>query len=140
MAAFLSQHSSNPLEVSSSDVPNKAYKCEYTDAKGIIHTNHISSDDPHNKKNAVEMAQYHHHISNYCFTISMKAKAKHELPPPPKRRENRYARELIDLHEDEDMDSDNELGGVHAALIPICAARSALMIKRNIVKPTLALL
>lgn len=90
-ALFLSQHSSNPLEVGSSDTRNRAYRKQYLSAVGR-HQQSASSDDPLHGYNVPEMKNYHKHLSNILPTFTA-----------PKEPENAF----VDL--DEDMESDDEL-------------------------------
>ncbi|KAJ6604492.1 kinase-like protein [Mycena vulgaris] len=62
MAALLfSQHSSNPLEVGSSDARNKLYLKRYQDAR---RDNPISSDDPIDGLQMPEIEDYHIHLTS----------------------------------------------------------------------------
>ncbi|KAF9463068.1 kinase-like protein [Collybia nuda] len=86
---FLSQHSSNPLEVGSSDTRNRAYRKQYLSA--VAHHQHsASSDDPLHGYNVPEMRNYHKHLSNILPTFTA-----------PKEPANAF----VDL--DEDMESDD---------------------------------
>ncbi|EMD40386.1 hypothetical protein CERSUDRAFT_130184 [Gelatoporia subvermispora B] len=60
--ALLSNHSSNPLEVPSSDVLNRAYRRQLKRARGDDGPQ-ASSDDPLNSYNVPEMEQYHSHLA-----------------------------------------------------------------------------
>ncbi|KAJ7706351.1 kinase-like protein [Mycena rosella] len=60
MALLLSQHSSNPLEVGSSDARNKLYLKRYQDG----HRDPASSDDPIGGYHQPEMEDYHHHLES----------------------------------------------------------------------------
>jgi len=91
---FLSQHSSNPLEVGSSDAHNNAYRQRYIAATAQRST--LSSDDPLHGYNVVDMQQYHSHLENILPTFS--AQKRTTITPLPT---------YIDL--DEDMESDDEL-------------------------------
>ncbi|KZT70349.1 kinase-like protein [Daedalea quercina L-15889] len=65
-ATFLSQHSSNPLEVSSSDARNKAYRRQLMRAKKQQKDEGdciSSSDDPLMGCNVPDLEQYHSHIA-----------------------------------------------------------------------------
>lgn len=64
--ALLSQHSSNPLEVSSSDTRNRAYLKELMDVQHVARdyaAEHPSSDDPLNGYNVPELERYHSHLA-----------------------------------------------------------------------------
>lgn len=61
---LLSQHSSNPLEVPSSDARNTAYRHEYFLAKQEGQLDGPgSSDDPLDGCNAPELEEYHNHLA-----------------------------------------------------------------------------
>ncbi|OCH94542.1 kinase-like protein [Obba rivulosa] len=60
--ALLSQHSSNPLEVPSSDMLNRAYLRQLKRARGED-DGHGSSDDPLNSYNVPELEHYHSHLA-----------------------------------------------------------------------------
>lgn len=97
---IFSQHSSNPLEVDSSDVRNRLYMGEYKRAKTQMQrdTGHVtSSDDPFNSRNLPEMVQYHSHISSLYPNLKI---------PPPMTKTSRRDRGFVDL--DEDMQSEEE--------------------------------
>lgn len=97
---ILSQHSSNPLEVGSSDVRNRLYVGDYKRAKRQIQreTGHLtSSDDPLNGLNDPEMEQYHSHISSLYPNRTI---------PPPLPRYTNGNQNLVDL--DADMQSEEE--------------------------------
>ncbi|KAI0941255.1 hypothetical protein AcV7_002873 [Taiwanofungus camphoratus] len=73
---ILSQHSSNPLEVSSSDAQNKAYLLKLKQAQGMRCNDeheHASSDDPLNSYNVPEMEQYHSHLARLYPNSSISA-------------------------------------------------------------------
>lgn len=73
---ILSQHSSNPLEVSSSDAQNKAYLLKLKQAQGMRCNDeheHASSDDPLNSYNVPEMEQYHSHLAKLYPNSSISA-------------------------------------------------------------------
>ncbi|KAI8982741.1 kinase-like protein [Trametes punicea] len=64
--ALLSRHSSNPLEVSSSDPRNRTYLKELMEVQQIARQypgDHPSSDDPLNDFNIPELERYHSHIA-----------------------------------------------------------------------------
>ncbi|KAG6876157.1 hypothetical protein C0992_000649 [Termitomyces sp. T32_za158] len=75
-AAFLSQHSSNPLEVGSSDVRNREYHSAVKQARRYqghfsSSLSPLSSDDPINGYN---MKEYHHHLAEVVPALSAKKK------------------------------------------------------------------
>ena len=90
---FLSQHSSNPLEVGSSDLHNSTYRQRYLAATAQRST--LSSDDPLLGYNVTDMQQYHSHLEDVLPTFSA-----------PKRTLNPPIQTYVDL--DEDMDSDDD--------------------------------
>lgn len=90
---FLSQHSSNPLEVGSSDAHNNSYRQRYLDATAQHST--LSSDDPLLGYNVQDMQIYHSHLENILPTFS--APKKVSIAPVPA---------YVDL--DEDMQSDED--------------------------------
>jgi cell division control protein 7 len=91
---FLSQHSSNPLEVGSSDTRNNSYRQKYLTATAQRST--LSSDDPLFGYNITDMEQYHSHLENILPTFSA-----------PKRTSNPpLVPAYVDL--DEDMESDDD--------------------------------
>ncbi|KAI0355327.1 kinase-like protein [Trametes cingulata] len=64
--ALLSRHSSNPLEVSSSDTRNRAYLKELMEAQDMGRHyvgDQPSSDDPLNDYNVPELERYHSHLA-----------------------------------------------------------------------------
>ncbi|KAG6868010.1 hypothetical protein C0993_008444 [Termitomyces sp. T159_Od127] len=73
--AFLSQHSSNPLEVGSSDVRNREYRNAVQQARRKGHFSSslspISSDDP---INGYDMKEYHDHLATVVPALSAKKK------------------------------------------------------------------
>ncbi|CCM02322.1 uncharacterized protein FIBRA_04414 [Fibroporia radiculosa] len=98
-AALLSQHSSNPLEVPSSDSRNKAYRRQYLKAqeRNKVENNLNSSDDPHNAYNVPELEQYHSHLAELYPNSNWSA-------PKP-----RYAHKSLQRKdEDSDMFSDDD--------------------------------
>ncbi|KAH9948774.1 kinase-like protein [Amylocystis lapponica] len=65
-APLLSQHSSNPLEVSSSDVRNRIYVGQFMRAQEMRRNaddDNASSDDPLNSYNAPGLEQYRSHLA-----------------------------------------------------------------------------
>jgi cell division control protein 7 len=90
---FLSQHSSNPLEVGSSDTHNNSYRQKYLAA--TAQRSSLSSDDPLYGYNVENMQQYHSHLENILPTFSA-----------PKRTPVPHVPTYVDL--DEDMDSDDD--------------------------------
>ncbi|TFY55737.1 hypothetical protein EVG20_g9208 [Dentipellis fragilis] len=90
---FFSQHSSNPLDVGSSDVRNTEYLRSYRDAKAK-NDRERDSDDPAVQPDVVQ--NYHQHLAQLF---------NHHTIPRPTTMTNDPA-PMIDL--DEDMDSDEE--------------------------------
>ncbi|KAJ6621577.1 kinase-like protein [Mycena sp. CBHHK59/15] len=89
MALLFSQHSSNPLEVGSSDARNKLYLKRYQDAN---RENPASSDDPINGFSGPEgIEDYYAHLTTIIP----------EYPAPDTRR--------VVVDEDQTMESDDEL-------------------------------
>lgn len=70
-AALLSQHSSNPLEVPTSDEQNRKYLHQYHRARQL--RDQPSSEDPIAGYRVPEVEEYHQHISQLF----------HKTPPPP---------------------------------------------------------
>lgn len=60
---LLSQHSSNPLEVGSSDARNQAYHEEYITAQNTNGHFTLTSEDGHRALDRPEMVQYHNHLA-----------------------------------------------------------------------------
>ncbi|GBE80168.1 Cell cycle serine/threonine-protein kinase hsk1 [Sparassis crispa] len=79
---LLSQHSSNPLEVGSSDSRNKAYLRQLKRAKKAV-GDEPTSDDPLNDYNVPEMEQYHSHISRLYPNASLLRHSKPSTPAAP---------------------------------------------------------
>ncbi|KAH7887499.1 kinase-like protein [Phlebopus sp. FC_14] len=79
---LLSQHSSNPLEVGSSDPRNRAYHKEYMSAQRINGAHTFTSEDGVNALNRQDLVEYHNHLSKlYDRPSAMKAKTNaDELP------------------------------------------------------------
>ncbi|KAI0692551.1 kinase-like domain-containing protein [Cytidiella melzeri] len=93
-AYLLSQHSSNPLEVHSSDVKNSLYVKKYRQA--VTRRSEPSSDDAIGGTAAPELNAYHRHlktIRNPPVPVAISARSKVPVG-------------FVDL--DEDMDSDEE--------------------------------
>lgn len=90
-AAFLSQHSSNPLEVPSSDARNRTYLRRYREAKAA---GDRDSDDLAPGFDEPEVEEYQEHLAD-LFPRYGRPKSKGPQPHP---------QDLVDL--DEDMDSD----------------------------------
>ncbi|OBZ70482.1 Cell cycle serine/threonine-protein kinase hsk1, partial [Grifola frondosa] len=96
--ALLSQHSSNPLEVPSSDARNKAYRRRMMRARQINRANadEPSSDDPLNDYTIPELDQYHAHLAELYPNSSTLAA----------QLEAMERRDLEDV-DDDDMNSDH---------------------------------
>lgn len=60
---LLSQHSSNPLEVGSSDPRNRAYHREYLSAQKANDTQSFTSEDGGGNYSRQEMAEYQNHLA-----------------------------------------------------------------------------
>lgn len=60
---LLSQHSSNPLEVGSSDPRNRAYHREYLSAKKVHGAQNFTSEDGGSSCGPQEMTDYHNHLA-----------------------------------------------------------------------------
>ncbi|RDB20032.1 Cell cycle serine/threonine-protein kinase hsk1 [Hypsizygus marmoreus] len=89
---FLSQHSSNPLEVGSSDPRNSQYRRSLLAAQSRRAEHSLSSDDPIHGYDVESMKRYHRHLAHVLPTFSA-----------TNQPQNAY----VDL--DEGMDSDDEL-------------------------------
>ena len=113
-AALLSTHSSNPLEVGSSDRQNRAYRSRFQAAKREHGgTDNLSSDDPLNCFNAPELLNYQNHISGLFGDATMTASRTNTTTSvSTARKKGWYDRAFVDL--DEDMDSDEDAGAVEA--------------------------
>ncbi|KAH7916246.1 kinase-like protein [Hygrophoropsis aurantiaca] len=100
---LLSQHSSNPLEVPSSDIRNKQYQREYQSAQKVNGVHPFTSEDENGRNAQPEMIEYHTHLTKLygdgipsaSVTSTVKRNAPQTRPL------------MVDL--DEDMDSDDEL-------------------------------
>ncbi|KAF8621914.1 hypothetical protein AX15_007409 [Amanita polypyramis BW_CC] len=96
MATMLfSQHSSNPLEVGSSDAHNATYIKEYLEVQANC-LDHGASSDPLNRYVLPELQQYHHHLSQIVPGF-----------PQQNQQADLDKQPFVDL--DEGMDSDDEL-------------------------------
>ena len=60
---LLSQHSSNPLEVGSSDPRNRAYRREYLSAQKANGAQNLTSEDGRGSYAHQEMVEYHSHLA-----------------------------------------------------------------------------
>ncbi|TFY52846.1 hypothetical protein EVJ58_g9783 [Rhodofomes roseus] len=84
-ATFFSQHSSNPLEVPSSDARNKAYRRQLMRTRNVPKDGggyFPSSDDPSNGYNVPDLDQYHSHIAQlYPDARRPAASATSRVPP-----------------------------------------------------------
>jgi cell division control protein 7 len=76
---LLSQHSSNPLEVGSSDARNRAYHKEYLSAQEINRVQNFTSEDGGSSFSRHEMAEYHNHLAQLYIRPKSKANGD-ELP------------------------------------------------------------
>ena len=97
---LLSRHSSNPLDVGSSDARNKVYLHRYMEAEArrAIEAS-ASSEDPIHGYHPPELDKYHNHLSHLFPGLS--------VPPQHRPIENRHGNAFVDL--DQDMESDDEL-------------------------------
>ncbi|KAH9854973.1 kinase-like protein [Lenzites betulinus] len=89
--ALLSRHSSNPLEVPSSDNRNRAYLRELMDVQQMT-ADQLSSDDPLHEYAVPELERYHSHLA--------------ELYPNAQTSAYQYSAEIDEAHEDADADAD----------------------------------
>jgi cell division control protein 7 len=94
---LFSQHSSNPLEVPSSDLRNKTYLNKYRAAKA---ENDHDSDERSHGGAAPEMQAYHSHLAQLYTERGT------EHPSHQYQRREQPAEDLIDL--DAEMESDEE--------------------------------
>ncbi|KAJ7492777.1 kinase-like protein [Mycena latifolia] len=102
MAALLfSQHSSNPLEVGSSDARNRLYLKRYQDAR----RNHpASSDDPIDGYQMPEIEDYHNHLTSIIPDYAI----------PNVRRANLDEDQAMEESDDELLERMNEDEQVHS--------------------------
>ena len=105
-ATFFSQHSSNPLEVPSSDIRNKTYLHKYKAAKA---GNDHDSDEPSHGGAPPELQAYHSHLAQLYTDRGA------EHPTHQYQRREQPAEDLIDL--DAEMESDEEKVGSDAGSI-----------------------
>jgi cell division control protein 7 len=92
-AHLLSQHSSNPLEVHSSDARNSLYVRNYR--RALVAHSQLSSEDAIGGTAAPELQEYHEHLKAVCnLPISASTSTMARVPPG-----------FVDL--DEDMDSED---------------------------------
>ena len=68
--ALLSRHSSNPMEVSSSDARNKAYLKTLMQVEQEFANGELSSDDPLSHYNLPQMEEYHTHLAQLYPNVS----------------------------------------------------------------------
>lgn len=100
---LFSQHSSNPLEVPSSDMLNRAYRRQLKRARGDD-GDRASSDDPLNSYNVPEMEQYHSHLAQLYPNSST-------LQPTSRRNS------IISAETSKTMLSDDELDMDHVGMV-----------------------
>ncbi|KAI0775876.1 kinase-like protein [Trametes elegans] len=128
--ALLSRHSSNPLEVPSSDTRNRVYRAKLMEAQQIARQfsggDIQSSDDPLNDYNVPELERYHSHLAqlypNAHATASTTAAYEYGAStsnPPEKDADEEMLsdgddgmdqdEEEEEEEDDEDCDTDEEL-------------------------------
>ncbi|KAG2115904.1 kinase-like protein [Suillus discolor] len=93
---LLSQHSSNPLEVGSSDIRNKAYHEEYVSAR-----NTNGAFKPH-LRGRPDMVEYHNHLAHLYSKQGV-------VPSTIKRRRPSHPDELPVVDLDESMESADDM-------------------------------
>src|SRR6267154_539916 len=93
---LLSQHSSNPLEVGSSDVRNKAYHQEYVSAQNTNGPFAPTSEDGHHGLDRPELVDYHNHLARLYSKRAV-------VPSTIKRKPHPDELPVVDL--DESMES-----------------------------------
>ncbi|KII94691.1 hypothetical protein PLICRDRAFT_33505 [Plicaturopsis crispa FD-325 SS-3] len=99
-ALLLSQHSSNPLEVSPSNACNRKYHRQYKEAKLNRGSDYEDdSSDPIHGYQRPEMEQYRDHLQQLFPGLHQPGPSRSAVEPG-----------MVDL--DEDMDSEDELNGV----------------------------
>lgn len=89
---LLSQHSSNPLEVGSSDARNKAYHQEYITAQNTNGHFTLTSEDGYYGLDRPEMVQYHNHLSRLYSKQGV-------MPSTIKRKPHPDELPIVDLDE-----------------------------------------
>ncbi|KAI0832794.1 kinase-like protein [Trametes gibbosa] len=97
---LLSRHSSNPLELPSSDNRNRAYLRQLMDVQHMTQ-DQLSSDDPLNQAALPELERYHSHLAELypdAQTSTYQYSASHDAP---------HADPDLDAEADEDMLSDD---------------------------------
>ncbi|KAG1768655.1 kinase-like protein [Suillus occidentalis] len=99
---LLSQHSSNPLEVGSSDIRNKAYHEEYVSAQNTNGAFTPTSEDGHNGLERPEMVEYHNHLARLYSKQGV-------VPSTIKRKRPSHPDELPVVDLDESMESADDM-------------------------------
>jgi cell division control protein 7 len=99
----MSQHSSNPLELPSSDVRNKAALQKYRKARAMA-GNQRDSDEPEDELEVSDLQSYQRHIAG-LLQDRPAAQAQYTT------RRNMGSEILIDLDEDMDGDKDQDFDG-----------------------------
>ncbi|KAF8842665.1 kinase-like protein [Paxillus ammoniavirescens] len=114
---LLSQHSSNPLEVGSSDARNRAYHKEYLSAQKINGVQNFASEDGGSSFTRQEMAEYHDHLAQLYIRPKSKANGD-ELPVMVDLDESGddlssmdCPRDMCDLEDDEEEGEDVDAPG-----------------------------
>ncbi|KAG2156352.1 kinase-like protein [Suillus clintonianus] len=97
---LLSQHSSNPLEVGSSDVRNKAYHEEYVSAQNTNGAFNLTSEDGHDGFDRPDMVEYHNHLARLYSKQGV-------VPSTIKRKRHPDELPVVDL--DESMESADDM-------------------------------
>ncbi|KAG1752500.1 kinase-like protein [Suillus paluster] len=96
---LLSQHSSNPLEVGSSDARNKAYHQEYISAQDTNGHLNLTSEDGHNGLDRPEMVEYHNHLARLYSKQGV-------VPSTIKRKRHPDELPVVDLDESMEVADD----------------------------------
>ncbi|KAG6329119.1 hypothetical protein ID866_9971 [Astraeus odoratus] len=96
-AVLLSQHSSNPLEVGSSDPRNRAYHKEYLAARRVNGPRNFTSEDGADGLCRQDLADYRHHLSKLYPNSALK--------PEPEETPH-----MVDL--DEGMESEDDINSM----------------------------
>lgn len=101
--ALFSRHSSNPMEVSSSDARNRAYLKTLMQVEQEYGGDEPSSDDPISHYNIPQMEQYHSHLAQLYPNVSLQS---YQYGPST----SKAAMEVVEDAEGVD-DVDEEMGG-----------------------------
>jgi cell division control protein 7 len=102
--AVFSQHSSNPLEVGSSDQRNREYRRRVqTEVAACL------SEDPEQPFTETELSKYHRHLADMFPNITT-------LQNQPEPQDNMQA--LVDLDDDEEMDYGEVIDDMHDGELP----------------------